>query len=189
MVAPFFPQAAWRRVKLEEEADETALISGAEGWHARWRPRQRKSAGGVRSPPPVRLSRVAAGPTTLLPISPTARRLSCSPSTPHQVSGDAYLIAPSGETIDSLRKLQRFLGLESEGAAAPPAAPLALSKPRRVASAAAVAAAAESADSGGGGGGGAQSSLSSADGGMRPLTNSGGPSKSPRSRPRQKPRQ
>lgn len=51
------------------------------------------------------------------------------------VSGDAYMLAPSGETLDSLRKLEMFLGLAEEpttnrGGAA---LPLSVTKPHRLA--------------------------------------------------------
>ena len=67
-------EAAFRRAR-NEATPVDAAVEGAAGWNVRWKPRLRRSAGGV--------------------------------------AGDAYLDAPSGETIRSVANLETFLGLRS----------------------------------------------------------------------------
>ena len=76
-------EAAVRRTKQLEWAGD-APVPGAEGWLVRWKPRARKSAGGV--------------------------------------SGDAYMISPTGVSLDSFRKAEAFLGLSEAGRGGPAAA-------------------------------------------------------------------
>jgi len=76
-------EAAVRHAKQLEWAGD-APVPGAEGWLVRWKPRARKSAGGV--------------------------------------SGDAYMISPTGVSLDSFRKAEAYLGLTEAGSDGPAAA-------------------------------------------------------------------